>query len=102
MGFPGGSGGKEATCNAEGQALIPGLGRSPGEGNDYLLQYSCWEIAWTEEAGGLQPMGSQRDKTEQQHKQERANAKEEQGGSRMASQMRSEQSCPGVRKAGNL
>ena len=33
MGFPGGSDGKEATCNAEGQALIPGLGRSPGEGN---------------------------------------------------------------------
>ena len=67
MGFPGGSDGKEAICNAEGQALIPGLGRSPGEGNDYPLQYSCWEIAWTEEVGGLQPMGSQRDTTKRQN-----------------------------------
>ena len=32
---------KESTCQAEGAYLIPGLGRSPGEGNGNLLQYSC-------------------------------------------------------------
>ena len=40
MGFPYGSAGKEFTCNAGGLGLIPGLGRSPGEGNGYPLQYS--------------------------------------------------------------
>ena len=40
LGFPGGSAGKESTCNVGVLALIPGLGRSPGEGNGYLLQYS--------------------------------------------------------------
>ena len=38
---------------------IPGSRRSPGEGNGYPLQYSSWEIPWTEEPGGLQSMGSQ-------------------------------------------
>ena len=33
MGFPGSSAGKESTCNAGDLGLIPGLGRSPGEGN---------------------------------------------------------------------
>ena len=37
--IPGGSDGKESTCNAEDLALIPGLGRSPGKGNGYPLQY---------------------------------------------------------------
>ena len=32
LGFPGGSAGKESSCNAEDLDLIPGLGRSPGEG----------------------------------------------------------------------
>ena len=41
--FPGGSDGKESACNAEDLGLIPGLGRSPGEGNGYSLQYSCLE-----------------------------------------------------------
>ena len=41
--FPGGSDGKESACNAGDQGLIPGLGRSPGEGNDNPLQYSCLE-----------------------------------------------------------
>ena len=39
---------------------IPGWGRSPGEGNGNPLQYSCLEIPWTEESGGLQSMRSQR------------------------------------------
>ena len=43
MGFPGGSDGKESACNAGDLGLTPGSGRSPGEGNDYLLQYSCLE-----------------------------------------------------------
>ena len=36
-GFSGGSDGKESTCNAGDLSLIPGLGRSPGEGNGYSL-----------------------------------------------------------------
>ena len=39
--FLGGSDGKESVCNAGDLGLIPGLGRSPGEGNSYPLQYSC-------------------------------------------------------------
>ena len=40
-GFPGDSNGKESACNAGDLGLIPGLGRSPGEGNGNPLQYSC-------------------------------------------------------------
>ena len=43
MGFPGGSASKESTCNAGDLGLIPGLGRSPEEGNGYPLQYSGLE-----------------------------------------------------------
>ena len=39
--IPGGSDGEESTCNAGDLGSIPGLGRSPGEGNGYPLQYSC-------------------------------------------------------------
>jgi len=42
-GFSGGLAGKEATCNAGDLGLIPGLGRSPGEGKGYPLQYSGLE-----------------------------------------------------------
>ena len=42
-GFPGGSAGKESTCNAGDLGLIPGLKRSPGEGNSCPLQYSGLE-----------------------------------------------------------
>ena len=41
--FPGGSGGKESACSAGDLGLIPGLGRSPGDGNGNPLQYSCLE-----------------------------------------------------------
>ena len=41
--FPGGSDGKESACNMRDPGLIPGLGRSPGEGNGYPLQYHCLE-----------------------------------------------------------
>ena len=40
VGFPGGSGGKESACSARDPSLIPGLGRSAGEGIGYPLQYS--------------------------------------------------------------
>ena len=38
-----GSESKESACNAGDTGLIPGSGRSPGEWNGYLLQYSCLE-----------------------------------------------------------
>ena len=41
--FPGGSDGKASAYNAGEQGSIPGLGRSPGEGNGNALQYSCLE-----------------------------------------------------------
>ena len=40
-GFPVGSDGKESACNVGDPGSIPGLGKSPGEGNGYLRQYSC-------------------------------------------------------------
>ena len=43
LGFPCGSAGKEFACNVGDLGLIPGLGRSPGEGKDYPLQYSGLE-----------------------------------------------------------
>ena len=53
LGFPGGSAGKESASNAGDLGLIPGLGRSPGEGNGYPLQYSGLE-------NSMESMGSQR------------------------------------------
>ena len=41
--FSGGSDGKASACNARDPGSIPGLGRSPGEGNGNPLQYSCLE-----------------------------------------------------------
>ena len=43
LGFPGGSAGKEPACSAGDLGSIPGLGRSPGEGKGYPLQYSGLE-----------------------------------------------------------
>ena len=43
MNFPHSSVGKESACNAGDLSSIPGLGRSPGEGNGNPLQYSCLE-----------------------------------------------------------
>ena len=43
LGFPYGSAGKESTCNVGDLGLIPELGRSPGEGKGYPLQYSGLE-----------------------------------------------------------
>ena len=43
LGFLGGSAGKESACNEGHLGLNPGLGRSPGGGNGYPLQYSGLE-----------------------------------------------------------
>ena len=43
MGLPLGSAGKESACNMRDLGLIAGLGRSPGGGKGYPLQYSCLE-----------------------------------------------------------
>ena len=59
--FPGGSEGKESACNTGDLDSISRLGRSPGEGNGSLLQYSCLENSMEnscpgsipEEPGGL-------------------------------------------------
>ena len=50
LGFLGGSDGKESASNVGDLDLIPGLGRSPGEGNGYPLQYCGLEHYMDEEA----------------------------------------------------
>ena len=55
----GGSGSKESSCAAGDLGSIPGQGRFLREGNGNPLQYSCLEIPWTEEPGGLPSMMSQ-------------------------------------------
>ena len=57
MGFSGGSDGKESSCNAGDPDLIPGSGRSPGEGNGYLLQYPCLENPMDRSPAGYSPWG---------------------------------------------
>ena len=54
-GFTGGS--VVISCNAGDVALIPGLGRSPGEELVTNSSILAWEIQWTENLGGLQSMG---------------------------------------------
>ena len=56
--FPGGSDGKESACNAGDPGLIPGLGRSPGEGMATHSSTLAWRTPWTEKPGGLQFTGS--------------------------------------------
>ena len=50
QGFPGGSDGKACACNVGDLGSILGSGRSPGEGNDNPLQYSCLENSMDEGA----------------------------------------------------
>ena len=63
MDFPGGSVGKESACNAGDWGSISGSGRSPGERNDSLLQYSC--LGNTKDRGAWQAavQGSQESDT---------------------------------------
>ena len=60
LGFPGGSAGKESACNGGDLGLIPGLGRSLGEEWQPTPVFLPGESPWTEEPGGIQPMGVQR------------------------------------------
>ena len=55
-----GSDGKESACNMGDLGSIPGLGRSPGEGNDYALWYSCLENSTDRGAWQATIHGSQR------------------------------------------
>ena len=60
MGFPGGAMVKNPPAHAGDErdmGLIPGLGRSPGEGNGNLLQFLAWRIPRTEEPGRYSPWG---------------------------------------------
>ena len=63
MGFPCGSVGKETTCNAGDLGLIPGLGRSPGEGKGYSLQYSCLKNSMDREAWWATVHGGRKEQT---------------------------------------
>ena len=62
LGFPDSSVGKESSCNAGDLGMIPGLGRSSGEGNGNLLQYSRLENpmnrgAWRVTVHGIARVG---------------------------------------------
>ena len=70
MGFPGSLVVENTPANAGNMDSIPGLGRSPGEGNGNPLQYSAWKIPWTEEPVGLQCMALQRVRHDLATKQE--------------------------------
>ena len=63
QGFPHSSVGKESACNAGDPGLIPGQGRSRGEGNGNPFQYSCLEIpmargAWRTTVHGATESGT--------------------------------------------
>ena len=60
IGLPGGSDSKESACSAGDLGLIPGSRSSPGEGNGYLLQYSCLENSMDREAWWAIVHGGQR------------------------------------------
>ena len=59
VGAQGGSEVKASAWNAGDPGSIPGLGRSPGEGNGNHSNTLAWRLPWTEELGGLQSMGLQ-------------------------------------------
>ena len=59
MVFPDGSGGKESACNVGDLGLIPGLGRSHGEGKAYPLQYSGLENSMNCIVHGVAESGTQ-------------------------------------------
>ena len=57
VGFPGGSNGKEATCNAGDMGSVPVLGRFPGGGHGNPLQHSCLENPHGQRNLGYSPWG---------------------------------------------
>ena len=58
--LPGGSDGKASAYNVGDPVSIPGLRRSPGEGNGNPLHTLAWKTPWTEKPGRQQSMGSLR------------------------------------------
>ena len=60
LGFPGGSEVKASASNAGDPGLIPGSGRSPGEGNGNHSSILAWKIQGMGEPGGLPSLGSHR------------------------------------------
>ena len=60
---PGGSDGKESTCNAGDPGSIPGLGRSPGEGNGNPLQCSCLKNPMDQGAWWATVLGIEKSRT---------------------------------------
>ena len=58
--FPGGSAGKESSCNVGDLGSIPGLGRSLEKGKVTHSSILAWRIPWTEQHGGLRSMGLQK------------------------------------------
>ena len=58
MGFPGGSDGRESTCNAGDLGSIPGLGRSSGGGQGNPLRYSCLENSHGQRSLAVCPEGA--------------------------------------------
>ena len=68
VGFPGGAEVKASTCNVRDLGLIPGSGRSPGEGNGNPLQYYCLENPGQRSLVGYSPwVRKESDTTERLH-----------------------------------
>ena len=64
LGFPHGSMVKNLPANAGDTGLIPGRGRSTGEGKATHSSILAWEIPWTEESGRLQSVGLKKSRTQ--------------------------------------
>ena len=67
LGFPGSASGKEPACQCRDEGLIPGSGRSPGEGTATHSSILARNTPWTEEPGGLQSMEWQRVRYDRVH-----------------------------------
>ena len=74
LGFPGGSDGKESTCNEGELGSVPGLGRSPGGGHGNHSSIPAWKSPWTEKPGGLQSMALQNVRQDRATKQSTAHS----------------------------
>ena len=64
LGFPGGSDGKESTCNAEDLGWIPGVGKVPRREWLPTSVFLPGESPWTEEPGGLRTTGLHKSRTQ--------------------------------------
>ena len=64
LGFPCGAAGKDSACSGGDLRLIPGSGRSPGEGMAILSSILAWRIPWTEKPGRLQFVGVPKSQTQ--------------------------------------